>query len=55
MADSLFRPFAQQEIRTGLGLGLSISRTSVEAEGSEIYLRELPGVGCGFTIDFPRI
>ena len=56
MADELFRPFEQHGgDRTGLGLGLSISRKSVEAEGGEIYVRELPGVGCVFTIDLPRV
>jgi signal transduction histidine kinase len=56
MADDLFRPFEQRSSdRTGLGLGLSISRKSVEAEGGEIYVRELPGMGCVFTIDLPRI
>jgi hypothetical protein len=56
MVDKLFRPFEQQGgDRTGLGLGLSISRKSVEAEGGEIYVRELPGVGCVFTIDLPRV
>jgi signal transduction histidine kinase len=56
MADKLFLPFEQQGAdRTGLGLGLSISRRSVEAEGGEIYVRELPGVGCVFTIDLPRL
>ncbi len=56
MADALFRPFEQRgNDRTGLGLGLSISRKSVEAQGGEIYVRELPGVGCVFTIDLPRV
>jgi signal transduction histidine kinase len=56
MVDDLFRPFEQKgSDRTGLGLGLSISRKSVEAEGGEIYVRELPGVGCVFTIDLPRV
>jgi signal transduction histidine kinase len=55
MADNLFRPFAQQgRDRTGLGLGLSISRKSVEAEGGEIRVRDQPGKGCVFTIDLPR-
>jgi signal transduction histidine kinase len=56
MADNLFRPFEQQgRDRTGLGLGLSISRKSVEAEGGEIYVRDVAGVGCVFTIDLPRL
>jgi signal transduction histidine kinase len=56
VADDLFRPFEQRgSDRTGLGLGLSISRKSVEADGGEIYVRELPGTGCVFTIDLPRV
>jgi signal transduction histidine kinase len=56
MVDDMFRPFEQRgSDRTGLGLGLSISRRSVQAEGGEIYVRELPGTGCVFTIDLPRV
>jgi signal transduction histidine kinase len=55
-ADELFRRFEQRSHdRSGLGLGLSISRRSVEAEGGEIHVRDMPGVGCVFTIDLPRI
>lgn len=42
------------ECRTGLGLGLSISRRGVEANGGKIRVRKLPGTGCVFTIDLPR-
>jgi signal transduction histidine kinase len=53
--EELFRHFEQRGLdRTGLGLGLSISRKSVEADGGEIHVRDLPGVGCVFTIDLPR-
>ncbi len=55
-AEALFRPFEQRSAnRTGLGLGLSISRKSIEAEGGELRVRDLPGVGCVFTIDLPRL
>jgi signal transduction histidine kinase len=55
-ADELFRRFEQRgRDRTGLGLGLAISRTSVEADGGRIHVRDLPGVGCVFTIDLPRL
>lgn len=55
-AEQLFRPFEQRsKDRTGLGLGLSISRRSIEADGGEIHVRDLPGVGCVFTIDLPRL
>jgi hypothetical protein len=55
-ADALFRPFVQGGAdRTGLGLGLSISRKSVEGDGGELRVRDVPGVGCVFTIDMPRL
>ena len=53
-AEDLFRPFEQRgNDRTGLGLGLSIARESVEANGGLIRARNLPGQGCVFTIDLP--
>jgi signal transduction histidine kinase len=55
-AEELFRRFEQRgRDRTGLGLGLSISRRSVEADGGEIRVRDMPGIGCVFTIDLPRL
>jgi signal transduction histidine kinase len=55
-ADELFRPFEQRgRDRTGLGLGLLIARKSVEADGGEIHVRDMPGIGCVFTIDLPRL
>lgn len=55
-ADDLFRPFEQQNAdRKGLGLGLSISRKSVEAIGGGLSVRDIPGTGCVFTIDLPRL
>lgn len=54
--EDLFRPFEQRsDDRTGLGLGLSIARKSVEASGGRIDVRDLPGVGCVFAIDLPRL
>lgn len=54
--DALFRPFEQRSgNRTGLGLGLVISRRSVEADGGVVRVRDLPGKGCVFTIDLPRL
>lgn len=54
-AEELFRPFEQRSNnRTGLGLGLSISRKGVEANQGELHVRDLPGKGCVFTIDLPR-
>ena len=52
----LFRPFEQKSAnRTGLGLGLAFSRWGVEANDGRIYARNLPGRGCVFTLDLPRI
>lgn len=54
-AERMFRPFAQGGgDRSGLGLGLSISRRSVEANGGILGVRDVPGCGCVFTIDLPR-
>lgn len=52
----LFHPFEQRGAdRSGLGLGLAFSRWAVEAIQGRIYARNLPGVGCVFTIDLPRL
>ncbi len=52
----MFRPFEQRSAdRTGLGLGLAFSRWGAEANGGRIYTRNLPGVGCIFIIDLPRL
>ena len=40
--------------RTGVGLGLTISRKAIEASGGTLSVKNLPGVGCVFTIDLPR-
>ncbi len=55
-AEDLFLPFAQRSgNRIGLGLGLSISRKGVESMGGTIAVRDLPGKGCVFAIDLPRL
>jgi signal transduction histidine kinase len=55
-AEELFRPFAQRSTdRSGLGLGLAIARESVEVNGGAIRASNLPGRGCVFTIDLPRV
>jgi signal transduction histidine kinase len=54
-AEELFRPFEQKSSnRTGLGLGLSISRRAVQANDGKLNVRNLAGKGCVFTIDLPR-
>ena len=53
--DTIFQPFVQAgEDRSGLGLGLSISRRSVEANHGELSVRSITGSGCVFTIALPR-
>jgi signal transduction histidine kinase len=53
--EHLFRMFEQRGAdRTGLGLGLAISRQGVEESGGEIHVRDLPGTGCVFIVDLPR-
>jgi signal transduction histidine kinase len=53
---ALFVPFKQRgSDRTGLGLGLAISRRGVEANGGVLKVRNIPGKGCVFTVDLPRV
>ena len=54
-AQTMFVPFAQLNIdRTGLGLGLAIARHNVESMGGTLTAKDLPEVGCVFTIGFPN-
>jgi hypothetical protein len=54
--NDLFRPFEQRGAdRTGLGLGLALSRRGVEANSGRIYARNLPDRGCVFVVDLPRL
>jgi len=54
--EELFGAFQQRGTnRSGLGLGLFISRKGVEASGGVILVRNMPGRGCVFTIDLPRM
>lgn len=53
--EELFLPFVQRDRnRTGVGLGLTISRRAVELNGGTLTVRDVPGTGCVFTIDLPR-
>jgi signal transduction histidine kinase len=59
LADSdharLFEPFYKSSAdRRGLGLGLAIARRAVEAHGGTLEVRNLPGLGCVFSIVLPR-
>jgi len=54
-AENMFLPFVQTGgDRSGLGLGLSIARRSVEANDGELSVRDVPSVGCIFTISLAR-
>lgn len=54
--EGVFRAFDQRSAnRTGLGLGLAFSRWATEANEGRIYARSLPGKGCVFTVDLPRV
>ena len=54
-AEKMFAPFTQGSAdKSGLGLGLSICRRSVEAIGGVLSVRNMPGAGCVFTVDLPR-
>ena len=51
----MFRPYVQRgDDRSGVGLGLTIARQGIEANGGSIHVRDLPGVGCIFTVELPR-
>jgi len=55
-AEELFLPFKQRSSdRTGLGLGLAISRRAVEENGGLLSVRDVPGKGCVFVLDLPRV
>lgn len=50
-AGRMFTPFSQRsDDRTGLGLGLSIARKSVEADSGTLTVQNMPGLGCRFTM-----
>jgi signal transduction histidine kinase len=53
--ERMFSPFTQHGgDRSGLGLGLSIARQSVEADAGTLGVRDMPGTGCVFTLSLPR-
>jgi signal transduction histidine kinase len=53
-AEKLFTPFTQRsQNKSGLGLGLAIARHSIEADLGTLSVRDVPGVGCIFTMALP--
>jgi signal transduction histidine kinase len=54
-SEELFKLFSQRnKDRSGLGLGLSISRRGIQANGGRLFVRNIPNKGCVFTIDLPK-
>ena len=55
-AEEMFLPPTQGSTykKSAIGLGLSICRRSVEANGGVLSVRNTPGTGCVFTIELPR-
>jgi signal transduction histidine kinase len=52
-----FQPFGDRRghDRSGLGLGLSIARKAVRAQGGDIHIRNMPPHGCVFVIELPAV
>ena len=52
--NELFQPFSQMGTdKSGLGLGLTISRRAVELNKGTLSVRNVPHIGCVFSIDLP--
>jgi len=51
--ERIFEPFYRREGSEGSGLGLSIARGFVEANGGEIAVESVPGQGSTFVVSFP--
>jgi signal transduction histidine kinase len=53
--EELFMPWTQRSSdKKGLGLGLALTRRSVQANGGEVTVRDLPGKGCIFSVRMLR-
>ena len=54
-AEKMFLPFTQTgEDQSGLGSGLSIAWRCVESNNGVLSVRDVPDIGCLFTINLPR-
>ncbi len=54
IAEEMFKPFVQRSSdRTGIGLGLTISRKAIESCNGQLRVRDIPGEGCVFTVELP--
>jgi C4-dicarboxylate-specific signal transduction histidine kinase len=55
VAERMFVPFSKRSgDRTGLGLGLTIARSHVEADRGTLNVENRPGSGCVFTMAFAQ-
>ncbi|NVE00646.1 HAMP domain-containing sensor histidine kinase [Massilia sp. BJB1822] len=55
LVERMFLPFEQGGTdRSGLGLGLTITQQFVTENGGQLSVRDLPDIGCVFTITLPR-
>ena len=55
-SETLLQPFKQASAdHTGLGLGLAICVRGAKAIGGELRIRDLPGKGCVFAVELPRV
>ncbi|KAF0175657.1 MAG: PAS domain S-box protein [Hyphomonadaceae bacterium] len=52
LAEHLFEPFMTTK-KTGMGVGLSICRTIIDAHGGRIWIEETPGGGATFAFSIP--
>jgi two-component system sensor kinase FixL len=52
MIDKLFNPF-QTNKGTGMGMGLSISRSIIEAHGGKLWVAKVPANGAVFGFNLP--
>ncbi len=53
--DKMFTPFVSATSdRSGLGLGLTIVRRALNLLEGQIQAKNIPGVGCSFTLVFPK-
>jgi len=52
--EGLFQSFEQRNAdRSGLGLGLAVSRQNIRAIRGELRVRNLPEKGCVFSLELP--
>jgi signal transduction histidine kinase len=53
--EELFKPFSQMGTdKSGVGIGLTISRRSVSLNKGILSVRDIPHQGCVFSIDLPK-